>query len=55
MDGDTDSDKSVDHRYDSSSSLSDYSDKDENDNSIITGKHKMIKKYKIFFTNQGSK
>ncbi|XP_065670207.1 phosphatase and actin regulator 4 isoform X7 [Hydra vulgaris] len=37
VDGDTDSDRSVDQRFDSSTSLSDYSDKDENDNNIITG------------------
>ncbi|XP_065670208.1 phosphatase and actin regulator 4 isoform X8 [Hydra vulgaris] len=36
VDGDTDSDRSVDQRFDSSTSLSDYSDKDENDNNIIT-------------------
>uniref|UniRef100_T2MI73 Phosphatase and actin regulator 2 n=1 Tax=Hydra vulgaris TaxID=6087 RepID=T2MI73_HYDVU len=37
VDGDTDSDRSVDQRFDSSMSLNDYSDKDENDNNIITG------------------
>ncbi|XP_047123069.1 phosphatase and actin regulator 4 isoform X4 [Hydra vulgaris] len=36
VDGDTDSDRSVDQRFDSSMSLNDYSDKDENDNNIIT-------------------
>ncbi|XP_065670206.1 uncharacterized protein LOC100200061 isoform X6 [Hydra vulgaris] len=43
VDGDTDSDRSVDQRFDSSTSLSDYSDKDENDNNIITGSRNYTK------------
>ncbi|XP_047123057.1 uncharacterized protein LOC100200061 isoform X2 [Hydra vulgaris] len=43
VDGDTDSDRSVDQRFDSSMSLNDYSDKDENDNNIITGSRKYTK------------